>query len=142
MSEHADIKTLSKADILRADDIKMQFVDMRPFAWPGGVWIVSLTATQRDAWEESLIRIQGKREATSDIRNARAKLLQKCICDQNRVLLFSEEEINALGAKSGEALDHLYDIARQMSGIGEKQVQQAVKSSELDQSNASNSVSV
>jgi hypothetical protein len=133
------VPVLSKAAILAAEDIPMECVDMRPYGWPGVVYVCGLSGAGRDAWESSLIRVRGtKHEA--NLHNARAKLLQRCLCNERRELLFEEEEIEQLGTKSGRALDYLFGIAKRLSGIGDDEVKELVKNSEPNQGDSSSSV--
>ena len=127
---------LSKANILNVQDIPIERVDMRPYGWPGSVHVCGLSAAGRDAWESSMITIRGK-EAKPNLANARAKLLQRCLCDEKKNLLFDEHEVEALGCKSGRALDYLYGVAKRLSGIGEEDVKELVKNSEPVQGDSS-----
>jgi hypothetical protein len=128
--------SLSKKAILEAQDSVKEAVDMRPYGWPGHVYVISLTGAGRDAWESSLLTFTGKK-SKPDLANARAKLLTRCLCDQNGQLLFEEHEVEALGRKSAKALDYLYDVARRLSGIGEEEVKELVKNSESAQTESS-----
>lgn len=138
----AESVQLSKQGILQANDIPIECVDMRPFGWPGHVHVCGLSAAGRDAWETSLFTFDSKnpRKTKPNLHNTRAKLLQRCLCNEQRVLLFEEEEIEALGRKSGRALDHLYDVAKRLSGIGDEDVKELVKNSEPTQSESFSTV--
>lgn len=127
---------LSKADILGVKDLDVRLVDMRPFGWSGAVYVRALDGTSRDAWEASMLTYDGKK-ARPNLKDTRAKLLQLTLCDQYGRLLFDQSEIPQLGQRSAKALDHLYDIAREMSGIGDEALRAAVKNSEPGQSASS-----
>ena len=135
--EHSPPAQLTKSDILNALDIPLECIDMTTFGWPGCVHVCGLTASSRDAWESSMITIRGK-DAQPNLANARAKLLQRSLCDERKNLLFDEHEIEALGRKSGKALDYLYGVAKRLSGIGEDDVKSLVKNSEPAQGDSSN----
>jgi hypothetical protein len=119
---------LTKQEILSALDIEEKTVSVPE--WGGDVLVRGLTGKQRDAFEKSLLTGKGKnREVNTD--NARAKLLTLCVIDpETKKPLFSQGEIEALGNKSGRALSRVYDVATELSGIGEEEIEELTKNSE------------
>lgn len=130
---------LSKSDILSVKDLDLRLVDMRQFGWSGAVYVRALDGTSRDAWEASLITIEGKK-SRPNLKNTRAKLLQLTVCDQHGRLLFDESDIPQIGQRSAKSLDYLFDIAKEMSGIGDEALKDAVKNSEPGRSDSSTAV--
>jgi hypothetical protein len=119
---------LTKQEILSASAIAEQVVLVPE--WGGEVLVRGLTGKQRDAFEKSLIVGKGKSREVN-IENARAKLLAFCIIDpETKKPLFSHGEIEALGNKSGKALNRVYDVATELSGIGEEEIEELTKNSE------------
>jgi hypothetical protein len=120
--------TLTKQQILSSDDIKIEEIDMRRFGWPGTVHVCGLTGSAHSAWERSLVRYdKGKAKPTLD--NARAKLLVRCIVNEQRQPIFEETDIERLSTKSCEAISHLYDVARRLSGLREEDAEELTKNS-------------
>ena len=57
--------------------------------------------------------------------NVRAKLCAWCIVDEGRrPRVFADADIVALGAKSAAALDRIYDVASDLSGITDEDVEE------------------
>ena len=127
------MKTLTRDEILGADDLKTESVEVPE--WGGTVIVRELTGAERDSWEASVVKTNGKK-VTVDSRNMRAKLCSLCIVDENGKRVFSEKDAIKLGAKSASALDRVTDAAKRLSRIGEDELEDLGKDSELDQSGA------
>ena len=115
---------LSKEDILCKDDLKYEIVDCPE--WGGKVRLKTMTGLERDNFESSLF--EGKTGSEKmNYKNLRAKLLALCIVDEEGKRLFVDREVDALGNKSAKVLDKLYDVARKLNAIGEKEVEELTK---------------
>lgn len=128
------MKTLSRDEILGADDLKSESVEVPE--WGGAVIVRELTGAERDAWESSVVKTNGTK-VTVDSRNMRAKLAALCIVDDEGKRMFSEKDTVALGNKSAAALDRVTDAARRLSRIGEDQLEELGKVSGSTKSDAS-----
>lgn len=91
---------LSKAAILAADDKKTFTVDVPE--WGGSVVIRVMSGTERDRFESEFVG------GNKNVEMVRAKLVAKCLCDEEGNRLFNEQEIPALGEKSAAVLDRLF----------------------------------
>ncbi|WP_327587038.1 hypothetical protein OHA25_08505 [Nonomuraea sp. NBC_00507] len=101
---------LTREQILGVDD--RQFEDVPVPEWGGTVRVRGLQGNERDRWETSLL------DKKNQIReNPRAKLVQLCIIDERGQLLFSREDISALGRKSAAALSRVFEVAQRLSGL-------------------------
>jgi len=110
---------LTKEQILSLADIKRQTVPVPE--WGGEVMILGMDGEHRDRFEASIIGEKGKR----NFDNFRAKFLSQSIIDPDTgALMFTEADIPALGKKSAKALDRVYTVAQDLSGIGDKDVQE------------------
>ena len=121
------MKNLTRDDILNADDIKTEKVEVPE--WGGDVFIRTMSGAERDDFEGSLIR--GKK---TNLANIRAKLCALVAVDADRKRLFSEKDISALGRKSAKALDRVFSAAQKLNGISSEDVEDMVKNSGIDQS--------
>lgn len=112
---------LTASQILEAEDVKIEPVDIP--AWGGEVLVRGLTGIERDAYEASIQQIRPKPDGTKEVvlvrDNARAKLLVKCLVDEQGNRLFKDTDAPALGKKNGAILDRLYDVAAELSGMGD-----------------------
>ena len=124
--------SLTKEQILQADDIKTETVDVPE--WGGKVTIRMMTGTQRDAFEASII--QGGK---TDMQNIRAKLCAAVMVDGDGKPLFTVHEVNILGSKCAIALDRIFSVAQKMNGLSGADIKELEKNSN-GQSDVSTSV--
>ena len=110
---------LSKDAILAADDLPRETVNVPE--WGGEVLVRTMSGTDRDAFEASLLEKDGRME------NVRARLVALTLCDSQGDRLFDDSEIAALGRKSACALDRVFSVAQRLNGIGVEQVDAAKK---------------
>jgi hypothetical protein len=110
---------LSKDAILAADDLPRETVNVPE--WGGEVLVRTMSGTDRDAFEASLIEKDGRME------NVRARLVALTLCDAQGDRLFDDSQIVALGRKSARALDRVFSVAQRLNGIGVEQVDIAKK---------------
>lgn len=111
---------LSKEAILAADDRQVRDVPVPE--WGGEVRMRGMTGRERDAYEASIIDQRGG-ERKVILANARAKLVAKCAIDEAGALMFTPDDVRALGGKSAVALERLFDAARELSGMAEGDVE-------------------
>ena len=122
---------LSKTDILSADDLKTQ--DVAVPEWYGIVRIRSLTGRERDAFEAGLVKGEGK-ERKVDMANMRARLVGLTVINEFGERLFTDDEVELLGAKSGAALDRVFSAAQRLNSLASEDVEQLTKNSSGAQS--------
>jgi len=111
---------LSRDDILKAADNDPEEVDVPE--WGGSVMVRGMTGRERDAFEVSLMTPGrgGKRELNP--ANLRAKLVARCVVDDDGNRLFTDADIAELGDHSAAAIDRVYAVAARLSGMsGEDQ---------------------
>lgn len=117
---------LNRDQILKAKDLKTEVVKVSEWHKNGEVIVSTMTGTARDEFETSLFNKKGKDTATNLV-NMRAKLLVMCIVDKDGKRLFTEVDINRLGAKSAKPLDRCFTVAQKLNGIGAEDVDDLVK---------------
>ncbi len=113
------MRILTKEAILAADDLPRELVSVPE--WGGDVFVRTMTGTDRDAFEASLIGKEGRME------NVRARLVSLTLCNEAGERMFDDAEIAALGKKSARALDRVFSVAQRLNGIGTEQVDAAKK---------------
>jgi hypothetical protein len=107
---------LSRDWILKKEDLEKELVEVPE--WGGSVWIRCMTASERDAWEASVVTMDAKgKQQKPDLRNLRAKLVVRCACDEAGERLFQDADVEAVGEKSAAAIDRLYSVAARLSKI-------------------------
>ena len=117
---------LSKTAILTANDLKSEDVEVPE--WGGAVRVRSFTGRERDAFEASMVRGEG-RDRKVDLTNMRARLVGLTVIDETGQRLFTDEEVDLLGAKSGAALDRVFAVAQKLNGLSSADVEELSKNS-------------
>lgn len=110
---------LGREAILDADDRKYDSVDCPE--WGGTVRVRSLTGSQRDAYEASIIQTNGA-DRKMNLRNARAKFVVLVVVDGDGRQLFSAEDVAALGRKNAAPIERIFDAGRKLSGMTQEDV--------------------
>ena len=106
---------LSKEDILKADDRATEEVSVPE--WGGTVLVRGLSGRERDEFEVSMADRQGT-EFVPNFSNTRAKLITRCVVDDDGKRVFDiHTDVEALGEKSGAAIDRVYSVAARLSGL-------------------------
>lgn len=123
---------LSKEQILQADDRKRLVVEVPE--WGGEVILATMTGTDRDALEQWTTTNKG------DWRGIRARLLSVCLIDESGRRLFSDAEVEALGAKNGAVIDRLCTLAKEVNRLSDQDLEQMGKASAPGQNGDSGSV--
>lgn len=111
--------------ILNADDLKTETVK----AWGLDLTIRTLSGTERDAFEESMVEVNKKGEAKQNIKNIRARLVALTVIDpnDNNLPVFTDADIPALGQKSALELDKVFSAAQKLNGFTKADVEELAK---------------
>ncbi len=124
---------LSKEDILKAADREAVEVDCPE--WGGTVLVRGMSGRERDAFEVSLeqdaggaVQVQrgrgGGRVPGRNLVNIRAKVVVRCVVDDDGQRLFSDSDAAALGEKSGAAVDRVFAVASRLSGMSDQDMEE------------------
>ncbi len=129
---------LTGDQLLAADDVKRERVSVPE--WGGDVIVQGLTGTERDAWEAEMVE-RGKEDPKAWAENVRARLLVRCLVNDQGERLFKADQAEALGKKNGAALAQVFDVAQRLSGLRKADVESVAKNSASGPSAASGSTS-
>jgi hypothetical protein len=116
---------LSRDDILKAADNEPEEVDVPE--WGGTVLVRGMTGRERDAFEMSMLQPGRGGRRTIDPANVRAKLVARCVVDDDGNRLFSDADVAELGGKSAAAVDRVYAVAARLSGMGAEDQEDLVR---------------
>ena len=131
-------KLLTRDDILNADDLPSEVVDVPE--WGGQVKVRTMSGSARDAFEASLIESQGKKKSKDDLMsNIRARFASLVLVDDDGKRLFTAKDINSLGKKSASALDRVLTVGQRLNGLSSEDVEELAKNSMSDQLESSTS---
>jgi hypothetical protein len=117
---------LSRQAILAAEDLKTEDVPVPE--WGGTVRVRTISAKERDAFEDSLSVGEGKARKTN-IVNLRAKLVGLCCIDEGGARVFTDADLEALGAKSASVVDRIFSVAQRLNGLTKEDVEALEKNS-------------
>ena len=117
---------LSKDQILSADDLQTKDVYVKP--WGGCVRIRTMTAHERDQFEQQILTNKGgKKERMDDIR---ATLASLAVVDEDGKRLFTDKDVKALSKKSAAAMDQIFGEAQELNAVRDQDVEELAKNSE------------
>ncbi len=108
---------LTREQIIQAQDLQSEDVEVAE--WGGRVRVRMMTGLQRDALSAALIGPGNK----PDLSTYRVRLVAACIVGEDGNPLFGPDEIAALGAKSGVALDRVYRVAERLNDTAPQAVE-------------------
>ncbi len=119
------MKQLSKSEIVSADDLARQVVEVPE--WGGAVTVVAWSGTQRDAFEAEY----SNRPTAARLINVRARIVQRSIIDPTTgELMFTPKEVVELGAKCAIALNRVFEAACKLNGILDADIEELAGNSE------------
>lgn len=127
---------LSRDAILKADDLS--FEDVEVPEWGGSVRVRALSGHDRDEFEASMATMRGKK-LVPDTENIRAKLVARCLIDEQGDPMFSQRDVWELGKKSAAALDRIFEVASRLSGLDADDIEELEGNSAGDQNGGSTS---
>ena len=119
---------LSRDDILKAEDLKIQEVEIPD--WGGIVRVRELNGVDRDTYEASLMRILPDGKVTPNLENRRAKLVALSVINEDGTPMFGLSDVLELGTKSAANLELVAEVSERLSGLTEEAVTDAVGNSE------------
>ena len=113
--------TLSRDQILRADDLKTETVPVPE--WGGEVLMRTMTGSERDTFEGRFL--SGNR----NVSDARAWIAATLIVDDQGKPVFSPGDVAELGRKSASALQRVFEVGMRLSGLSGDEVEDMEKNS-------------
>lgn len=124
--------SLTKDQILAAKDIQIEKAMTPEWGGDGHVYLRTMAAGVRCDWEVSLN--DGEKR---NMERFRARLLVLCLCDKDGKLLFTPADAVPLAERSALIVNRLFDLARAMNGLGDKDIEELKKNLEGGQDAAS-----
>lgn len=131
------METLTREQILGADDIQTESVSVPD--WGGSVNVWMMTGRERAQLELQVNKASAKKNGQSGLAVFRELLAVECIRDDAGKKLFTRVDIVALSAKSGRALDTVADVAMKLNGMKAEEVDELVGKSEATDEDDSSS---
>lgn len=117
---------LSKEEFLKKRPSRFEDVEIPE--WDARVRVRELTSAARDKWEQSNLEDKGKGQMKLRLQNARARLVALAVIDpESGELIFSDEDVLAIGGQSAAVIDRIYDVAARLSGITDEDIEELTK---------------
>jgi hypothetical protein len=110
---------LSKAALLAATALPRERVEVPELGAGAFVFIQGMSGSERDAWETSLVRGRGTSRKV-DTLNIRAKLVVRCLVNEDGTRVFENHEAEQVGAIRVDVLQRLFEVAQRLSGVSDK----------------------
>lgn len=118
--------SLTKEEILAADDCKVEQVSVPEWGDDGHVFVRTMTGDERDDFEAETLGDKPSDRATS-LKHIRARLAAYTLCDQQDNRLFGKDDIELLGQKSAAALDRVFAVASRLNRLRKEDVEELIK---------------
>lgn len=116
-------RILTREDILARDDRRYEVVEVPE--WGGSVRIRTLSARERDEFEESILRRRGQAVEVV-MRGMRVRLAALCMVDEQGNRLFSDDEVEVLADRSAAAIERVFEAAARLNRILPEDLQAAL----------------
>lgn len=134
----ATTQFLTRDQILNVDDATYEEVPVPE--WGGKVLVKGLSGEEKEAYERSIVTIRDNGKRKVDMRNVRAKLVQRTVVDPiTKQPMFTEADINGLGRKSAAALSRVYETASKLAALTEQDAEELAGNSETPPTDGSGS---
>ena len=120
---------LTKDQILSAEDLDTKDVYVKP--WKGYIRVRTMTAHERDQFEQKIFSNKGgKKERMDDIR---ATLVSMAVVDEDGKRIFSDKDVKDLSKKSAAAMDQIFGECQKLNAVTDEDVEDMTKNSEETQ---------
>lgn len=124
---------LGRDTILNAQDVVTKEVKVPewkdPVTGDDVVLVRAMSGKERSNYLGSITQVRGTR-TEPNMANLQAKLVARCIVDEQGNRVFTDQDINALGEKSGAALERVFSVASEISGLTDQSIADAAGKSE------------
>jgi len=115
----SDNKKLNRDDILKADDIQTERVNVPE--WGGDVFVKGTTGREFSNLQNQIIKRKGSQQ-TLNLENIQTKLVILCTYDEDGNKMFTKHDEDALTGKSSSALQRIFKVAQNLSGLGDDEI--------------------
>ena len=119
---------MNRKEILSFDDTKREELTI-PEWNDCTVYIHRMSARERDAFELAMVSAQGRKKNGQDhMQNIRARFAVYTVHDAEGKRIFEDGDVDALGNKSGAALDRIFEVSRRLNKFSSDDIDELKKS--------------
>lgn len=115
----------TKSAIMAAADLKTEEVPVPE--WGGEVLVQSLSAAERDRFEQSCVTQDKKGNQRTNLANFRARFVALVLVDESGRRIFTDTDVLDLGTKSAAALERVFKAGQRLSGMSDEDVEELTK---------------
>jgi len=124
MFKKEKMPVLNREDILAADDIVTEAVEVPE--WGGTVLVRGMSGKQRDIFDAGWIKdTEDSRKV--NITNFRARLCAATVVNEAGKYIFTPKDVSDLAKKSATALQKVFDVAVELCGLSEGDIEELVE---------------
>jgi hypothetical protein len=91
------------------------------------VW--GMTPRERSAWEDKQTQLSESKRAKHKLQ-VRERILVECCRNDDGVQLFTADQIEQLGKRRGDVIERLVNVALDLSGFSEQDIEKIAKNSD------------
>jgi hypothetical protein len=91
------------------------------------IW--GMTPRERTAWEDKQGQLSDKQRAKHKMQ-VRERILVECCRNDDGVQIFTPQQIEQLGQKRGDVVERLVNVALELSGFSQQDLDKLVKNSD------------
>lgn len=126
-----------REQILAADDVVKEPIDLPEWGSPE-LFVKRMSGTERDSFEASMRPMPGMPQQPNLV-NVRSRLAVRTLVKANGERVFSDADAEALGYKSGTALERIFLQSRRLNKLDEKDIEELAGNSKTVPSDSSTS---
>lgn len=115
-------KILTREDILEADDINLEKVEVPE--WGGMVYLKPLSGIKRDRLENAAHKRNKK--GVMDVQNLKVQFVIASTVDSDGNQIFTPSDAKELNLKNARPIDALFQIVQRLSGLSDEDVEELV----------------
>lgn len=99
----------------------------------GGVSLTvqGMTGTERDAWEAAQLFKNGRRKGEVNAENLRAKLIVRCLINEDGSRMFEDNEVAMVGSQPAHVVNKLYEACQRLNNMRDEDLDELKKASGL-----------
>mgnify|MGYP006883108143 CR=1 FL=1 len=116
--------SLNREAFLRPAEVPVELVEIPELG--GSIKVRGMTARQRSEFEKQFQTASGKQSKTR-IAEVRERLVVACCVNDDGSLMFSEEDISAIGNQAAGVVERIVNVAQRLCGMSNTDVEELAK---------------
>lgn len=118
---------ISRDAVLAATDLPRERVDVPEWGAGAYVFVRGMTGTEKDSWEKHVLERRAALGCENVFPGIRASVVVRCAVDDEGNRIFTDADVELVGAKNGKAIDRIFEKASRLSGITPEDIEELKK---------------